>query len=196
MDENNQQCLVSDLYENGDFQSYIDKRKGLAFKEDEIMRFVANIVVAVCILDARGKYHGDLKPSKFLLSKMNDGKIYLHYNVFSIAHNQRHLPPLPPPTADPANPALTPPAEPVAQPILENPNPEPSPRELNPELTLSATQFLSAADRPQETKEQKSKKDAWYIGFISYLLCELKLPKQHDIQINNKYRYELSDMIR
>ena len=56
------QCIVQELYSQGDFQKYIIKRKGKSFKEEEILHFLANIIMVVHHLNSKGIYHRDLKP--------------------------------------------------------------------------------------------------------------------------------------
>ena len=75
------------FYQDGDFQNYITKRtkENLVFEESEILRFIANIVICVNHLNSKGIYRLDAKPSNYLISKKNQGKIYLNQNDFELA---------------------------------------------------------------------------------------------------------------
>jgi serine/threonine protein kinase len=78
---------VQELYEEGDFKKFLNKRKGELFKEEEVIHFLSNIIMVVHHLNARGIYHRDLKPENFLIKTDSNGKIYLHLTDFGVAKN-------------------------------------------------------------------------------------------------------------
>lgn len=55
--------------------------------EQEILRFLANIILIVNNLNSSNIYHRDLKPENFLIKTEINGKIYLHLSDFGIAKN-------------------------------------------------------------------------------------------------------------
>jgi NIMA (never in mitosis gene a)-related kinase len=89
VNEKDRNCLVFDLYSEGDFQSYIVKKKasGLHLPEVQILRFFANMILAIHFINSRGIFHRDLKPENFLMNMKNNGKLYLNLNDFGIAKN-------------------------------------------------------------------------------------------------------------
>jgi serine/threonine protein kinase len=58
-------------------------------KEQEITKFLANIIMAVHYLNVGNIYHRDLKPANILLKKESNGKTYLHLSDFGLAKNTR-----------------------------------------------------------------------------------------------------------
>jgi serine/threonine protein kinase len=52
------------------------------FSQNEILRFLANIIIIVFDINSRNIYHRDLKPANFLIKTDHNGKIYLHLNDF------------------------------------------------------------------------------------------------------------------
>jgi len=80
-------CLVQVLYNDGDFSKYLRQRDGKLFSENEILRFLANIIIVVYHINSKEIYHRDLKPENFLVKKDSNGRIYLHLNDFGIARS-------------------------------------------------------------------------------------------------------------
>ena len=60
-------CIVQELYPEGDFSKYLNERKGKLFSENEILRFLANIIIVVYHINSKEIYHRDLKPENFLV---------------------------------------------------------------------------------------------------------------------------------
>ena len=61
--------IVQELYPDGDFQNYLEKRGGKLFSEEEILRFLANIIQVVFEINSKNIYHRDLKPANFLIKR-------------------------------------------------------------------------------------------------------------------------------
>ena len=80
-------CLVQELYSEGDFSNYLKERNGKPHHESEILRFLANIFLAVFHLNSRNIFHRDLKPANFLIKIETNGKTYLHLSDFGVAKN-------------------------------------------------------------------------------------------------------------
>lgn len=78
-------------YPEGDFKKYLKERNGAQFSESEILRFLANIILAVFHLNSRDIFHRDLKPANFLVKKEENGKIYLHLSDFGVAKNIKDM---------------------------------------------------------------------------------------------------------
>jgi eukaryotic-like serine/threonine-protein kinase len=76
---------VQELYPEGDFLKYLNLREKNFFSEDEILRFLANIILVVFDINSRNVYHRDLKPANFLIKRDKNGRIYLHLNDFGTA---------------------------------------------------------------------------------------------------------------
>ena len=53
--------------------------------ENEILRFLANIIMIIFDINSRNIYHRDLKPENFLIKRDKNGNIYLHLIDFEIA---------------------------------------------------------------------------------------------------------------
>jgi serine/threonine protein kinase len=64
-------------------------REGKLFEEEEITKFLANIIIAVHSLNLGNVYHRDLKPANILVKKESNGKTYLHLSDFGLAKNTR-----------------------------------------------------------------------------------------------------------
>ena len=77
--------IVQELYPDGDFQNYLEKRGGKLFSEEEILRFLANIIKVVYDINSKNIYHRDPKPANFLIKRDKNGRIYLHLNDFGTA---------------------------------------------------------------------------------------------------------------
>jgi serine/threonine protein kinase len=60
-------CIMQVLYPEGDFSKFLEKRKGNIFSENEILHFLANIIIFVNHINSRDIYHRDLKPENFLI---------------------------------------------------------------------------------------------------------------------------------
>jgi serine/threonine protein kinase len=60
-------CIMQVLYPEGDFSKFLEKRQGNIFSENEILHFLANIIIFVNHLNSRDIYHRDLKPENFLI---------------------------------------------------------------------------------------------------------------------------------
>jgi serine/threonine protein kinase len=88
IDSDGHQCLVLERYNDGDFSKYLNDRQGELLSEKEILRFLANIFLAVFHINSRDIFHRDLKPANFLKKEVN-GKIYLHLSDFGISKNIR-----------------------------------------------------------------------------------------------------------
>jgi len=67
IDSEERQCIVQELYTEGDFNEFLNQRKGELFKEEEVIHFLSNILMVVHHLNSRGIYHRDLKPENFLV---------------------------------------------------------------------------------------------------------------------------------
>ena len=80
-------CIVQELYNEGDLAVYLEKRQGKLFSENEILRFLANIIMIVFDINSRNIYHRDLKPANFLIKRDENSQIYLHLNDFGAAKN-------------------------------------------------------------------------------------------------------------
>ena len=78
---------MQELYEEGDFKKFLNKRKGELFKQEEVIHFLSNIIMVVHYLNSRSIYHRDLKPENFLIKTDLNGKIYLHLTDFGVAKN-------------------------------------------------------------------------------------------------------------
>jgi serine/threonine protein kinase len=76
---------VQELYPEGDFSEYLKKRGDMHFSEEEILRFLSNIILVVFDINSRNIYHRDLKPENFLIKRDKNGRIYLHLNDFGTA---------------------------------------------------------------------------------------------------------------
>jgi serine/threonine protein kinase len=83
-------CLVLERYNDGDFSKYLNDRQGELLSEKEILRFLANISLAVFHINSRDIFHRDLKPANFLKKDVN-GKIYLHLSDFGLSKNIRDV---------------------------------------------------------------------------------------------------------
>jgi eukaryotic-like serine/threonine-protein kinase len=79
--------LILELYSDGDFSEYLEKRDKRPFSESEILHFLANIFLAVLHINSQNIFHRDLKPSNFLMKREKNGKNYLHLSDFGIAKN-------------------------------------------------------------------------------------------------------------
>ena len=77
---------MQELFDS-DFQKYLDKRDDEKnyFSENEILRFLANIIMVVFDINSRNIYHRDLKPANFLIKRDKKGQIYLYLNDFGTA---------------------------------------------------------------------------------------------------------------
>ena len=69
LDDAGHQCIVQNLYTEGDFSRFLREREGKSFKEEEIFHFLANIIITVHHINSGGIYHRDLKPENFLMKK-------------------------------------------------------------------------------------------------------------------------------
>jgi serine/threonine protein kinase len=87
IDSEERQCIVQELYTEGDFNEFLNQRKGELFKEEEVIHFLSNILMVVHHLNSRGIYHRDLKPENFLIKSDSNGKMYLHLSDFGLAKN-------------------------------------------------------------------------------------------------------------
>jgi serine/threonine protein kinase len=67
IDSEDRQCIVQELFSQGDFEKFLNERKGKLFKEEEVIHFLSNIIEVVHHLNSRGIYHRDLKPENFFL---------------------------------------------------------------------------------------------------------------------------------
>ena len=67
----------------------LKEREGKLFEEEEITKFLANIIIAVHSLNLGSVYHRDLKPANILVKKESNGKTYLHLSDFGFAKNTR-----------------------------------------------------------------------------------------------------------
>lgn len=76
---------------DGDFKKYLADRKGKHFSESEILRFLANLFLAVYHINTRGIFHRDLKPANFLMKKEANGKMYFHLSDFGISKDIRDM---------------------------------------------------------------------------------------------------------
>jgi serine/threonine protein kinase len=85
IDSQDHQCIVQEIYDQGDFNKFLNERKGKLFKEDEVIHFLANIIIVVHHLNCRGIYHRDLKPENFFLNSYSNGNIFLHLSDFGFA---------------------------------------------------------------------------------------------------------------
>ena len=61
------QCIVQELYDQGDLNKFLKDRNGELLKEEEVIHFLSNIIIVVHHLNSRGIYHRDLKPENFLV---------------------------------------------------------------------------------------------------------------------------------
>ena len=80
-------CLVQELYTEGDFSKYLEKRKPKSLSEPEILHFLSNILITVFHINSRDVFHRDLKPANFLIKREANGKAYLHLSDFGVAKN-------------------------------------------------------------------------------------------------------------
>ena len=87
IDTKKRQCIVQELYNEGDFNEFLNQRKGKLFMEEEVIHLLSNILQVVHYLNSRGIYHRDLKPENFLVKNDSKGKIYLHLSDFGVAKN-------------------------------------------------------------------------------------------------------------
>jgi serine/threonine-protein kinase len=87
IDSDDRQCIVQELYTEGDFKKYLKDRKGEPLKEEEVIHFLSNIIKVVHHLNSKGIYHRDLKPDNFLVKSDSNGKIFLHLSDFGYAKN-------------------------------------------------------------------------------------------------------------
>jgi serine/threonine protein kinase len=78
-------CIVQELYNEGDLAVYLEKRQGKLFSENEILRFLANIIMVVFYINSKNIYHRDLKPENFLIKSDKNGNIYLSLIDFMTA---------------------------------------------------------------------------------------------------------------
>ena len=68
LDDFGHQCLVQELYSQGDFSQFLFERGAEnQFEEQEVLRFLANIIMIVYHLNSCKIYHRDLKPENFLV---------------------------------------------------------------------------------------------------------------------------------
>ena len=92
INSNGNKCLVLELYQDRDFKKYLGDRQGENFSEPEILRFLANIILAVFHINSRDIFHRDLKPDNLLIKKRNeDGKIHLYLSDFGFAKNIKDM---------------------------------------------------------------------------------------------------------
>ena len=59
------------------------------FEEKDVLRFLANIIMAVHHFNSSDIYHRDLKPENFLIKSDENGRIYLHLSDFGLAKNSK-----------------------------------------------------------------------------------------------------------
>jgi serine/threonine protein kinase len=69
MDSAGHLCLVQELYPEGDFSDYLNKREGIPFSEKEILHFLASIFLAVFHLNSRKYLPQRFKTCQFLDEK-------------------------------------------------------------------------------------------------------------------------------
>jgi serine/threonine protein kinase len=87
IDSEDRQCIVQELYTQGDFKKFLNDRNGELFNEEDIIHFLSNIIMVVHHLNSRGIYHRDLKPENFLIKSDSNGNIFLHLSDFGCAKN-------------------------------------------------------------------------------------------------------------
>ena len=85
IDSSGFQCIVQEFYSEGDFSIYLKNREGRLFSEEEILHFLANIIMVVYHINSKDIYHRDLKPENFLIKRDPKGRILLHLNDFGLA---------------------------------------------------------------------------------------------------------------
>ena len=83
------QCIVQELYDQGDLNKFLKDRNGELLKEEEVIHFLSNIIMVVHHLNSRGIYHRDLKPENFFLKSNSNGKFDLHLSDFGFAKNTK-----------------------------------------------------------------------------------------------------------
>ena len=89
LDYGGHQCIVQDFFSEGDFSKFLSERSDKKFEEEEILRFLANIIMTVSHINSRDIYHRDLKPGNFLIKTERNGRVYLYLNDFGIAKKMK-----------------------------------------------------------------------------------------------------------
>jgi serine/threonine protein kinase len=88
IDDRSRQCLVLELYCEGDFENYLKESSERLITEQNVLRFLANIIMVVQRLNSASIYHRDIKPQNFLIKTELNGRMYLHLSDFGFAKNK------------------------------------------------------------------------------------------------------------